>query len=246
MLVGEPSEQTLGLLGDHGVGVVHAVRDERVSAYAPAAWAAGGPGRADRRCLRDPRRRDRPWERGPGARRCSHRQAHGGELHRRATRRSARDHAPAMGRESHRGQGGRLAGPADGRDARGRRAGRHARPARRARGRAGPDRRRPAGLARPWSRPRTGSRPSDACVVVWWPGVAAPRGSRRSRSSPSPRRDCRRTRAVTSLGWRPHAQQIGQTGTKIAPELYIACGISVDPAHRRLPGAADPGDQHRS
>ena len=49
-LVGEPSEQTLGLLGDHGVGVVHAVRDERVSAYAPAAGRLGGPGRADRRC----------------------------------------------------------------------------------------------------------------------------------------------------------------------------------------------------
>ncbi len=34
------------------------------------------------------------------------------------------------------------------------------------------------------------------------------------------------SRAVTSLGWRPHADQIGQTGTRIAPELYIACGVS--------------------
>ena len=34
------------------------------------------------------------------------------------------------------------------------------------------------------------------------------------------------SRVVTSLGWRPHAQQIGQTGTRIAPDLYIACGIS--------------------
>lgn len=34
------------------------------------------------------------------------------------------------------------------------------------------------------------------------------------------------SRAVTSLGWRPHAEQVGQTGTRIAPELYIACGIS--------------------
>ena len=34
------------------------------------------------------------------------------------------------------------------------------------------------------------------------------------------------SRAVTSLGWRPHADQIGQTGMRIAPELYIACGIS--------------------
>ena len=34
------------------------------------------------------------------------------------------------------------------------------------------------------------------------------------------------SRAVTSAGWRPHAEQIGQTGTRIAPELYISCGIS--------------------
>jgi electron transfer flavoprotein alpha subunit len=34
------------------------------------------------------------------------------------------------------------------------------------------------------------------------------------------------SRAVTSLGWRPHADQIGQTGTRIAPEIYIACGVS--------------------
>jgi electron transfer flavoprotein alpha subunit len=34
------------------------------------------------------------------------------------------------------------------------------------------------------------------------------------------------SRVVTSAGWRPHSDQVGQTGTKIAPELYIACGIS--------------------
>jgi electron transfer flavoprotein alpha subunit len=34
------------------------------------------------------------------------------------------------------------------------------------------------------------------------------------------------SRVVTNLGWRPHADQVGQTGARIAPELYIACGIS--------------------
>ena len=34
------------------------------------------------------------------------------------------------------------------------------------------------------------------------------------------------SRAVTIAGWRPHTDQVGQTGTKIAPEVYLACGIS--------------------
>jgi len=34
------------------------------------------------------------------------------------------------------------------------------------------------------------------------------------------------SRVVTSLGWRSHNQQVGQTGTRISPDLYIACGIS--------------------
>jgi electron transfer flavoprotein alpha subunit len=34
------------------------------------------------------------------------------------------------------------------------------------------------------------------------------------------------SRVVTNLGWRPHSDQVGQTGARIAPDLYIACGIS--------------------
>ena len=34
------------------------------------------------------------------------------------------------------------------------------------------------------------------------------------------------TRAVTDDGWRPHSDQIGQTGRQVSPELYVACGIS--------------------
>jgi electron transfer flavoprotein alpha subunit len=34
------------------------------------------------------------------------------------------------------------------------------------------------------------------------------------------------TRAVTDEGWRPHSDQIGQTGRNVSPNLYIALGIS--------------------
>ena len=56
------------------------------------------------------------------------------------------------------------------------------------------------------------------------------------------------SRVVTSEGWRPHTQQVGQTGTKITPELYLACGISG--AIQHMAGLrqrqAHRGDQHRS
>ncbi|TBH73766.1 electron transfer flavoprotein subunit alpha/FixB family protein [Aquirufa nivalisilvae] len=34
------------------------------------------------------------------------------------------------------------------------------------------------------------------------------------------------SKPVSDLNWRPHHEHVGQTGVKIAPKLYIACGIS--------------------
>jgi electron transfer flavoprotein alpha subunit len=34
------------------------------------------------------------------------------------------------------------------------------------------------------------------------------------------------SKPVSDLDWRPHHEHVGQTGVKVSPNLYIACGVS--------------------
>ena len=86
---------------------------------------------------------------------------------------------------------------------------------------------------RGWSRPRSRSRTCPAVCArpgSWSAPVAGPAAQTASAGllelADLLGGSLGVSRVVTSLGWRPHHEQVGQTGSRISPELYIPCGIS--------------------
>ncbi|MFT7517796.1 MAG: electron transfer flavoprotein alpha subunit [Myxococcota bacterium] len=79
--------------------------------------------------------------------------------------------------------------------------------------------------------PQTGGRPdvAEASIVIsGGRGMGGPEnwGLIEAVSDAIPGSGLGASRAVVDAGWRPHSEQVGQTGKTVSPELYIAAGIS--------------------
>ena len=216
-------------LADYGVSVAHVAGG--LDAYAPAGWAQavveliGGLARRRRGAG------ERPRQRGAGARGCEDRPADGGQLCVDHAGRAGFARARALGRQLARGEPlARFADAADGRaPRRGGRAGGRAGHGLRGRVHAGDP---AADLVA-----RVSERASAATAGVsldrrrgrrlWRSGRRLGRGIRGDRRARgAPRRGGGLLAGGDECRLAPAPDQVGQTGTKISPEIYIACGIS--------------------